>query len=247
MPNKITTPPATGDGAGEPATGDSSADPAGGAAGTPATGSASPATGATTGDGGTEDLQLTPEQISALIASNARMEAALKEANGEAQKRREQAKEAERAKMTAEEAAKAELDELRSAAEEWEVERASLFLENEINRLAIKLGIIDPDVVNRLIDWDDLEFNEGRPTNTEEVVRSILSEKPYLVGKPTQSARATGINSGAGQGEQPKVNLTAQELAAAQEAGLTPERYQALKGVQTLDEWMATRKSGQGN
>ena len=246
MPREASSPAETA-GTGEPATGTS--DNSGGATTQPATGTASPATGATTGTGGASDeLQLTPEQIQALIASNARMEAALREANGEAQRRREQAKEAERAKMTAEEAAKAELDELRQSAEEWEVERASLFLENQITRMAAKLGVIDPDVLTRLIDWDDLEFEDGRPVNTEEVVRAILDEKPYLVGKSSgQPARPTGINSGSGQGETPKVNLTAQELEAAKGAGLSPERYQALKGVQTLDDWLATRKTGQGN
>jgi hypothetical protein len=235
------TAPATGSGSG-PATGDPSTTPPASAA-TPATGTA-PATGDPTSP------TLTPEQITELVESNRRMQDALQKANREAQDRREQAKQAERDKMTAEEATKAELEDLRTRAENWEVERASFHLEREVSRLTTKLGIIDPEVVVRLIDWDDVDFEEGIPKNVEKLVSAILSERPYLVGKPNApapQARPTGLNAGAGQGEgQSAVNLTAAEMEAAKQAGISPERYQALKGVQTLDQWQATRRTGGG-
>lgn len=208
---------------------------------------ATPTAAPATGDAGIPALP-TPEEWAQAQQSIANLDKALRAMRAERDEQVRAARDEAKSKMTEAEAKEQELAELRGLAEEWQVERASLFLENEVSRLAVKHGIIDPDVVVRLIDWEELEFEDGRPVNTEAVVTAIIREKPYLRGQSqTQQARATGINAGAGHGDKPAVNLNADEIKAAEQAGMTPDRYQALKGVQTLDQWLATRRSGQGN
>lgn len=231
---------------------DGSAPATGGAATTgetpkdqPATGTGTPATGAT---GSTPTGLPTQEEWAATQESIRKMEHALKEANKESEKRRKELSEAEKAKLTAEEQTEAELKELRAAKEEWDVQRAELFLEREVNRLAPTLGIVDAEVITRLLDWDELEFDDkGRATNVETAVKAILGAKPYLSKKPepVPGGTRTGNNAADGtSGDGPAPNLTAAELEAAKSSGIDPVRYAALKNVKTIDDWNKTRRTG---
>jgi hypothetical protein len=59
-----------------------------------------------------------------------------------------------------------------------------LKVELSIARMASQLKVVDTDAVIRLIDQNKLNFDkEGNPTNMEDVVKELLSEKPYLVSE----------------------------------------------------------------
>jgi hypothetical protein len=93
--------------------------------------------------------------------------------------------------------------------------------------------------------WSLLDFDEkSQPTNAEEAVRLLLRDKPYLGGGARSQAQApvaTNANEGTTSSRPP--NLTAAELEAAQDMGLSAERYSALKGVKTIEDWQATRRT----
>jgi hypothetical protein len=84
-------------------------------------------------------------------------------------------------------------------AEMSEVDRLRVELENATNQLeaeqqqaretrltsaiqaaASKLGAVDPEAVERLLDRSDLVNEEGEVVGVEDAVRSLLDEKPYL-------------------------------------------------------------------
>jgi hypothetical protein len=54
----------------------------------------------------------------------------------------------------------------------------------EVEQQARKLGIIDEDAAVRLLDWSELEFNEGgTPTNAAKLLEKLVKDKPYLAPK----------------------------------------------------------------
>ncbi len=54
----------------------------------------------------------------------------------------------------------------------------------QVQQLATKLGIIDPDAAVRLID-DEFEVDdEGNVSNAEDLLKALLKNKPYLAGTP---------------------------------------------------------------
>ena len=115
-------------------------------------------------------------------------------------------------------------------------------LEAVIVKQSVLLGIIDPDAAVKLLDTDELELDEetGEPKNIEAALKALVKAKPYLVAKPATTTPGS-TNAGAGAAAGPAPQLTAAELAAAQDAGMTPERYAALKGVKTLADWQKTQ------
>lgn len=115
-------------------------------------------------------------------------------------------------------------------------------LEASVVKQAIKLGIHDPDAAVKLLDTDELELDEetGEPKNVEAALKQLIKDKPYLAKEPDTSTPGS-LNGGAGGTAGPAPKLTAEELAQAQAAGMTPERFAALKGVKTLADWQQTR------
>ena len=114
-------------------------------------------------------------------------------------------------------------------------------LEAAIVKQAITLGIHDPDAAVKLLDTDELELDdEGEPKNVESALKALIKAKPYLATKP-EAGTPGSLNGGAGGDAGPAPRLSADELAQAQTAGMTPERYAALKGVKTLDDWKKTQ------
>lgn len=245
--NKDAGSPATGDPDASAATDDKSKSKA------PATGAGTaPATGDSSTDSNTPPASglPTPEEWAATQASIQKMEKALKEANKESEKRRMAADEAAKAKMTDDEQKDARIAELEAKEEEWKVAMAEAAIEREVTRLTPSLNIVDPEAVVRLLDWDSITFEDGKPGKgeVEREVKNLLAAKPYLARKDgpapprTTGSNATDATSGSG----PKPDLTAEELKAAQDSGLSPERYATLKGVKTLRDWQATRPKATG-
>jgi hypothetical protein len=59
-------------------------------------------------------------------------------------------------------------------------------VESQIVSVASRLNVVDTDAVARLIDTSKFEYDdEGNPTNTEDVVKALLSDKPYLAKEGT--------------------------------------------------------------
>jgi hypothetical protein len=51
----------------------------------------------------------------------------------------------------------------------------------EVERAAANLNIIDPDAAVRLLDLDQLEYDDnGSPTNAEKLLEKLIKAKPYL-------------------------------------------------------------------
>ncbi len=59
-------------------------------------------------------------------------------------------------------------------------------IENQIVSVASRLNVVDTDAVARLLDSSKIETDDkGNPTNVEDVVKTLLSEKPYLAKEGT--------------------------------------------------------------
>lgn len=92
--------------------------------------------------------------------------------------KKEQQTEAEREKAAREAAEK--------RAEAAETKARVSLVRSAVVAEAAKQNAVDPEAVFRLIDSEDLEFDdEGAPKNVAEVVKGLLAERDYLVGKPT--------------------------------------------------------------
>jgi|GEM_PF-3592255 len=110
-------------------------------------------------------------------------------------------------------------------------------LEAAVAKAATKLGIVDPDAAVKLLDAESLELDDdGEPKNIDVALKALVKERPWLASKP-ETPTPGSVNGAAGGEAGPPPKLTADELAAAQRAGMTPERYEKLKGVKTLDDW----------
>jgi len=84
----------------------------------------------------------------------------------------------------------------------------------EVALAAGKLGIVDPDAAFRLLDKNQLTFDEktGKPNNAEQVLKSLLTEKPWLTGGGTSA-----VNHARNRGDLSDDPVT---MAARKAAGL---------------------------
>lgn len=59
----------------------------------------------------------------------------------------------------------------------------ALSTQNDVIAKAAQLGIVDPDAAYRLMDGSKLLYNDdGTPSNTEDLLKELIRQKPYLVG-----------------------------------------------------------------
>ena len=150
--------------------------------------------------------------------------------------------EEEKAALTEQERLTRRVAELEKAAADAEAKARAKAIEAAVAKQAVLLGIIDPDAAVKLLDAEDLELDDetGEPKNIEAALKALIKAKPYLASKPDPTTPG-GTNGAAGTQAGPAPKLTADELAAAQAAGMTPERYAALKGVKNLADWQKTQ------
>lgn len=100
-------------------------------------------------------------------------------------------------------------------------------------------AVADPDVAYAMLDRDQVEYDDnGAPSNLADLIPALLEAHPILkaTGGRTITPPPAGINAGAGHGTQSGPALTADELEAAREMGMSPERYAALKGKTVVSE-----------
>lgn len=51
----------------------------------------------------------------------------------------------------------------------------------EVQILASRLGVVDPDAAVKLLDWSALEYDDdGRPKDVEAALKDLIEQKPYL-------------------------------------------------------------------
>jgi hypothetical protein len=94
------------------------------------------------------------------------------------------------------EAAKSELQKAVERGDTLEREKVEILAkqrdmqtQTDIAFKAQKVGIIDADAAFKLLDKKQLEYGEdGLPTNTEALLKTLLAEKPYLAGGGNSSA-----------------------------------------------------------
>lgn len=129
------------------------------------------------------------------------------------------AKEQQRADADKSELEKAQtrLAEREKAHAEAEAKLKRMTIGQAIERAARKHNARNPEVVARLIEQDDLEFDDaGEPTNAEDLVKKILKDEPYLVGKTEGS---TGVpaspRSNGSPGREEKIAKLRDEMRAS--------------------------------
>lgn len=120
----------------------------------------------------------------------------------------------------------------------WAAERQTYNLKLAIYAKQAELGIVDPDLALLALDRSTVEFDkQGEPTNVTEALNALLEQRPILKGK-AQAPPAPRINPGAGtQTDGPTPALTAEELAVATQAGMSPEEYAQAKTATTVTDW----------
>lgn len=152
--------------------------------------------------------------------------------------------ELENAALSEQEKQAKRLAELEATHAEWQAERQDLILRTQFLMLAPSLGVSDPELALAVLDRAALEYDDdGNPTNLAEITLSLLEAKPILRGVPTASAPTPRIDTGAGRQAAPAPSLTAEELEAANELGMTPERYAAMKTVRTVADYQKLRQA----
>lgn len=176
--------------------------------------------------------------------------AAQREAERQAKEERDDAlaklKEYEDADLSEKERLEREAKEAREKAEAAEAREATAQETIRRGNLLAELAkpehrIVDANAAAKLL--EDVEYDDdGKPTNlttkdagnpeSKSLLDRFLESHGYLQGQP-QKPPPPRIDAGP-EGEPTEVNLTAEELKAAEKAGMTPEQYEARKGVKTL-------------
>ena len=115
---------------------------------------------------------------------------------------RTQAKTADAAKLSDQERLTQRVAELEQTLADAQTQHQERTVRYEVLLKASELGLVDLDAAVRLLDWAALEFDEdGRPTNTEKVLKDLIKAKPYLV-KSQAAQTAPNINAGARSGSE---------------------------------------------
>lgn len=92
---------------------------------------------------------------------------------------------------------------------------------------------------------DDVEYDDDdEPVNLDDALEEAEEEygADLVRPEPRKRPRPPKIDGKDGAGGAKPPNLTADELAAAEAAGKTPEEWESLKSVKTLDDWTALEK-----
>lgn len=120
--------------------------------------------------------------------------------------------------------------------------------------LATRDDVADAEIARDLLVSRGIKFGEdGKPIDLDDAVTALLEAKPVLKKSGETPAPGDGNGSGgaapppvangaAGSGGQgPSPALTEDEVKAANEAGMSPERYAAMKDGQSLADWEAQK------
>jgi len=59
---------------------------------------------------------------------------------------------------------------------------------NEVFKYGQKLNIIDLDAAQKLLDASQIEYEDGQPTNIEALLKTLVKERSWLVGRQQQTS-----------------------------------------------------------
>lgn len=86
--------------------------------------------------------------------------------------------------------------ELQRMEQQWQDRLRQQGVRSEVAMASAKLGVVDPEAAYRLLDTDDLDFDDkGQPTNVEAALKNLIRERPWLA---TPRAPRAGADGGAG-------------------------------------------------
>jgi len=169
----------------------------------------------------------------------ARLEAAVKDANREAEKRRKRLNELEaletarqQAEMTETERLKAELEAARADKATAEANARDMLIRAAFVAEAAKAGVAHPEDVYLLADRSAVDVNDiGAVEGVAEAVKALVDAgRVPLLGRQI----APKLDGGAGGTERSDgkaVKLTGDELEMARRMGIKPEKYAAQKAA----------------
>ena len=101
------------------------------------------------------------------------------------------------------------IDSQKKRIEELETSVNQVKIDSVIRSEAQKAGIVDPDIIVKLLDRTAVKLNvDGTVTGVTEAVKSLAVEKPYLVGKPATPNLGEGTNPAGGGNASPKFKLS---------------------------------------
>lgn len=91
-------------------------------------------------------------------------------------------------------------EQFQRAEQQWQDRLRQQGVRSEVAMASAKLGIVDPEAAYRLLDTDDLDFDDkGQPTNVEAALKGLTRERPWLVNRAPRG----GADGGAG-GQAPR-------------------------------------------
>lgn len=157
-----------------------------------------------TGDQGSQGGQGsgTPQQQASGTPSDSRsaerLEAELAKVRKEAAEARTKLKALEDEKLSESEKLQNRVKELEEKEKQWERERTESRLRSQVAEAGRKAGAIDPDVLYRLVDPDDIVLDDsGKPKNLDALIKHLRDTRPYLFGKPGSADGGAGRRTGA--------------------------------------------------
>jgi hypothetical protein len=102
-----------------------------------------------------------------------------------------QQQEAERAKLTKEEQLSAKIADYERDLAEKTRQHQERMVRYEVRLHAAKLGIIDPEAAEKLLDLSQLEYDgDGTPKNMQKLLQDLVKAKPYLAATPSSGSAA---------------------------------------------------------
>lgn len=166
-------------------------------------------------------------QASETTHSLAEVQAALQAARREAAASRKKLDALEQAQATADAAKLSDLEKAQKRAADLEAENTRIRSEAQatvtnarIERHAAQLGAVDPELVTRLINPDEIERDAaGIPTNLDALVKQVLKARPYLVAAAAGAApapQAGATNPATGRGVPALTLADVQKMSPAQ-------------------------------
>jgi type IV secretory pathway VirB10-like protein len=126
------------------------------------------------------------------VARATRQEAAsyrtrLRATEGERDAFKTKAEEYERSQLTEQERVAADLEAARGLSKAQAETITRLQLQNEVLARTSAHGIVDADAAYRLLDQSQVVYEDGRPVNVDQLLETLVTNKPWLKGSGTPS------------------------------------------------------------
>jgi len=194
--------------------------------------------------GNQSDKTFTQEQMDALIDKRLQRERAktTKQFGDYQDLKTKAAKfdELEKAQLTELEKLQKQLADAEKMRGEAEAKATERLLKAEVLVQASKLGFVNPQHAWGLVDVSSLSIDDaGKAQGVEEAVKALATEHAYLIAKTT----APNIDAAKGSGQRAtNIVLTADERAIADQLGMPPQEYAAMKQARSIDDYKKLMK-----